>query len=51
MDGMNFEGPAPRPLERLKVEVGPDGQIVIDKSKKFLFEKGEWGKPGAYLRV
>jgi len=51
MDGMNFEGPAPRPLERLKVEIGPDGQIVIDKSKKFLFEKGEWGKPGSFLRV
>jgi len=41
MDGMNFEGPAPRPLERLKV----------DKSKKFLFERGEWGKPGSFLRV
>lgn len=51
MDGMNFEGPAPRALERLKVEVGPDGQIVIDKSKVFLFEKGEWGKPGSFLRV
>jgi len=49
--GVNFEGPAPRPLERLKVEVGPDGQIVVDKSKKFLFEKGEWDKPGAFLRV
>ncbi len=51
MDGLNFEGPAPRALERLKVEVGPDGQIVIDKSKVFLYEKGEWGKPGSFLRV
>jgi cytochrome b6-f complex iron-sulfur subunit len=51
MDGLNFEGPAPRALERLKVEVGPDGQIVIDKSKIFLYEKGEWGKPGSFLRV
>jgi len=51
MDGMNFEGPAPRPLERLKVEIGPDGQILVDKSKKFLFEKGEWSKPGSFLRV
>jgi len=48
---MNFEGPAPRPLERLKVEIGPDGQILVDKSKKFLFEKGQWGKPGSFLRV
>ncbi|MCH8156348.1 MAG: Rieske 2Fe-2S domain-containing protein [Nitrospinae bacterium] len=50
-EGINFEGPAPRPLERLKIVVGPDGQIVIDKSKKFRFEKDEWGKPGAKLFV
>ncbi|KMP12480.1 Rieske (2Fe-2S) protein [Candidatus Nitromaritima sp. SCGC AAA799-A02] len=50
-EGINFEGPAPRPLERLKIAVGPDGQIVIDKSKKFLYEKGEWGNPGAKLFV
>ena len=48
-EGINFEGPAPRPLERLKVEIGPDGQIVVDKSKKFLYEKGEWDKPGAFI--
>ena len=48
---MNFEGPAPRALERLKIVVGPDGKILIDKSKVFLFEKGEWGKPEAMLSV
>lgn len=51
MQGMNFEGPAPRALERLKIVVGPNGQIIIDKSKKFLFEKGEWDKAGAILSV
>ena len=50
-EGINFEGPAPRPLEHLKLELGPDGQIVIDKSKKFLYEKGEWGKPGSKLYI
>ena len=50
-EGMHFEGPAPRPLERLKIELGPDGQIIIDKSKKFLWEKDEWGKPGSKLFV
>ena len=49
--GINFEGPAPRALERLKIALAPDGQIVVDKSKKFLFEKGEWEKPEALLRV
>jgi cytochrome b6-f complex iron-sulfur subunit len=51
MQGINFEGPAPRPLERLKIEIAPDGQIKVDKSKKFLFEKGEWGKPGSIIKV
>ena len=41
-DGINFEGPAPRPLERYAIEVGPDGQLVVDKSKKFNEEKGQW---------
>ncbi|MFQ5450133.1 MAG: ubiquinol-cytochrome c reductase iron-sulfur subunit [Nitrospinaceae bacterium] len=50
-EGINFEGPAPRPLERLKISLAPDGQIQIDKSKKFLFEKGEWGKALARLRA
>ena len=49
--GINFEGPAPRPLERLKVALADDGQLVIDKSVKFLFEKGQWGKPGSFLKA
>ncbi len=47
--GVNFEGPAPRPLERVKITRGDDGQIVIDKAVKFRHELGEWTKPGAYL--
>ena len=44
--GINFEGPAPRPLERYKVFVDPiDGQIVVDKTKKFHYEKSEWTDP------
>jgi cytochrome b6-f complex iron-sulfur subunit len=49
--GVNFEGPAPRALERLKISLGPDGQIEIDKSKKFLYEKDEWTKPEAKLLI
>jgi len=33
--GLNFEGPAPRPLDRFKVAIGEDGQLVVDKSKVF----------------
>lgn len=50
-EGVNFEGPAPRPLERLKISRAEDGQILIDKSRKFLWEKGEWSKPEAFLKV
>ena len=41
--GLNFEGPAPRPLDRLKVNVGDDGQLVVDKSKVLRMEAG--GEP------
>ena len=49
--GINFEGPAPRPLERLRITKAEDGQIVVDRAVKYLFEKGQWDKPGAYLKV
>lgn len=31
--GMNFEGPAPRPLDRFAVSLNENGQLVVDKSK------------------
>jgi cytochrome b6-f complex iron-sulfur subunit len=49
--GINFEGPAPRPLERWALAVGDDGQLVVDKSKKFQFERGEWTNPESFIKV
>ena len=49
--GINFEGPAPRPLERFRITLAEDGQILIDTSVKYRYEKGQWDKPGAFLRV
>jgi cytochrome b6-f complex iron-sulfur subunit len=49
--GINFEGPAPRPLERFKIGLAEDGQILVDKSKKFQQEKGEWNNPESFLNV
>ena len=49
--GINFEGPAPRPLERHKVALAPDGQLEVDKSKKFQQEKGQWDDPEASLQM
>ncbi len=51
MNGINFEGPAPRPLERYKVNLTADGQIKVDKTKVFRYEKGEWDNPDSYIPV
>ncbi|MDP3920071.1 MAG: ubiquinol-cytochrome c reductase iron-sulfur subunit [Candidatus Omnitrophota bacterium] len=47
--GINFEGPAPRPLERYAIRLGEDGNIIVDKSRKFQQEKGEWNQPDSFL--
>ena len=49
--GINFEGPAPRPLERFKIYRNPEGKIIVDKTKVFRYEKGEWNNDGAYIEV
>src|SRR5215469_11179672 len=49
--GINFEGPTPRPLERFAISLADDGQILVDKSKKFQEEKGEWINPAAFLKL
>ncbi len=47
--GIHFEGPAPRPLERLKIWLNEEGELLVDKSKKFRWEKGEWDHPESYV--
>jgi|ERR1051325_5361502 cytochrome b6-f complex iron-sulfur subunit len=49
--GVNFEGPAPRPLERFAIKLGDDGQLVVDESKTFAWEKGEWTNPESFYPV
>ena len=49
ISGVNFEGPAPRPLERWAVRVADDGQILVDKSKKFQKELGQWDDPESFI--
>ncbi|NIO07921.1 MAG: Rieske 2Fe-2S domain-containing protein [Deltaproteobacteria bacterium] len=31
--GLNFEGPAPRPLDRFGVKLSEDGQLIVDKGR------------------
>jgi cytochrome b6-f complex iron-sulfur subunit len=49
--GVNFEGPAPRPLERARIVLADDGQILVDKSVKFQQEKDEWDNAEAFLKA
>jgi cytochrome b6-f complex iron-sulfur subunit len=51
-EAINFEGPAPRPMDRAHVELDAEGQIVVDVSKLFKWPKGdrnEFNDPGAYI--
>ena len=51
-EGINFEGPAPRPLDRAKLELDAEGQIVVDTSILYEWPKGmssEFRDPGAFL--
>jgi cytochrome b6-f complex iron-sulfur subunit len=51
-EGVNFEGPAPRPMDRAKVEIAPDGQILVDVSKLYQWPKGQpsqFNDNGAFL--
>jgi cytochrome b6-f complex iron-sulfur subunit len=53
-EGVNFEGPAPRPMDRAHVEIDADGQIVVDLAKVYKWPKGEasqFNDTGAIIRV
>jgi len=50
--GINFEGPAPRPMERFRIWLAEDGMITVDKSTSFPYEGGSgWAQPGAFLSL
>ncbi len=50
-EGINYEGPAPRPLERYAIRIADDGQLEVDRSRVFREELGEWGDPESYVLV
>jgi cytochrome b6-f complex iron-sulfur subunit len=45
--GINFEGPAPKPMKRFKIWLAADGLITVDKSMEF--DHGQWTNPDAFL--
>lgn len=50
-DGVNFEGPAPRPLERYSIGLAEDGQLLVDKSRTFQQELGQWKDTASFVLV
>ncbi len=54
-EGVNFEGPAPRPMDRALLKLDPTGQIVVDTSRLFVDDPragvNHFNDPGAFLNV
>jgi cytochrome b6-f complex iron-sulfur subunit len=53
-EGINFEGPAPRPMDRAKVGLDAEGQVVVDVGTLYEWPKGEkseFDEDGAFIRV
>ena len=51
MTGVNFEGPAPRPLERAGLRVAEDGMLEVNKSVKFQEEMGQWIDSTSFVEI
>src|ERR1700741_1127978 len=55
-EGINFEGPAPRPMDRAHVELDPTGQIVVNTARLYEWQKGDpapghFDDSGAFIPV
>jgi cytochrome b6-f complex iron-sulfur subunit len=51
-EGINFEGPAPRPMDRARIQLAPDGQIIVNTAVLYQWPKGQpshFNDPGAFL--
>jgi cytochrome b6-f complex iron-sulfur subunit len=54
-EGVNFEGPAPRPMDRAFIQLDPTGKIVVDTSRLYVNDPragvNHFNDIGAYLNV
>ena len=54
-EGINYEGPAPRPMDRAHVLIDPTGQIVVDSNRLYVRDlkagRDEFDNDGAFLPV
>lgn len=55
IDGINFAGPAPRPMDRCWVHLQPDGSLLTNSAQLFLDEPyagvDQFDNPNAYVSV
>lgn len=50
-DGINLFGPAPRPLPRYAIRIAEDGQLEVDRGRRFRQERGEWEDPDCFVQA
>ena len=54
-EGINFEGPAPRPMDRAQITLDATGKIIVDTNKLYVRDlkagRDEFNNPGAYLNA
>jgi cytochrome b6-f complex iron-sulfur subunit len=51
LDGVNLEGPAPRPMDRYAIRLTDDGQLEIDRAKVFCYQRGREYEAGSFVEV
>lgn len=53
-EGVAFEGPAPRPMDRAEVTLDAEGQLVVNKGRLYTWPKGgvnQFDDDGAFIRT
>jgi len=53
-EGINFEGPAPRPMDRAEVKLDAEGQVVVNIAKLYKSPKGErneFNDEGSFIQL
>lgn len=52
-EGINFAGPAPRPMDRCHVDLDPSNQILVDTSQRYIMDPAagtnQFNDPGAFI--
>ena len=54
-EGVNFEGPAPRPMDRAHAELDATGKIIVDTSRLYIDDPNagvnQFNDPGVFISV